>query len=249
MRADTERPVIGLTYSSPVLSDFDLWRHMFNGVTAAGGTPVAIDCELPVPHLDHVLSRVDGLIISGGGDVDATRYGGDPDDPKLYDVNPARDDTELAALEAARTRSIPVLAICRGVQLLNVAFGGTLYQDLVRDTGTELDHSGQDRPLDAPTHPVEVEPGTVLWRWLGEQTHIAVNSEHHQGIDKLAADLTATAWSPDGLIEGIEHPDEPIVAVQWHPEVLWATEGHALRLLTSFIDECAATAQRQAETR
>jgi putative glutamine amidotransferase len=232
-----DRPLIGITYSSAELAEFLLWRSMFRGVVAAGGVPVAIDCRDPQPHVADLVGRLDGLVISGGGDVDARRYGASPDDPLLRGVNPHRDEAELAALDAAVARGVPVLAICRGAQLVNVAHGGTLYVDLGRDLPSELRHRESEEALGEPLHDVEVVAGTKLAAWTGGGT-IGVNSQHHQGIRTLAEGLVASAHAPDGLVEAFEHPATRLTAIQWHPEVLWPAVDHALGLLSGFVGEC-----------
>jgi putative glutamine amidotransferase len=231
--------MIGITYSSAELDEFLLWRSMFRGVIAAGGTPVAIDCLTAQPVIADLTARLDGLIISGGGDVDPRRYGADPTDPLLRGVNPHRDEAELAALRTAGEHGLPVLAICRGAQLVNVALGGTLYADLDRDHPSDLIHRDTGKALSSPLHQVEVVPGTMLARWTAAGSTLAVNSQHHQGIRALAEDLVPSAWSPDGLVEAFEQSDTRLLAIQWHPEVLWPAEPHALELLTSFVQQCA----------
>ena len=237
-------PIIGITYSSFELEGFLLWRRMFQGVVAAGATPLAIDCALPQPTVAGLVARLDGLLIGGGGDVSPHLYGGDTADPAIRGVNHDRDAAELAALAAARAAGLPILAICRGAQLVNVALGGTLIADIQRDLPTAVVHRRSEEALARPLHPVTVAPGTLLASWLGRAGRIAVNSQHHQGIGVLAEGLTAAARSDDSLVEGIELGDERLVGVQWHPEVLWPTEEHARRLLASFAGECLRTGPR-----
>ncbi len=236
------RPVIGVTYSSAELDEFLLWRRMFRGVVAAGGIPLALDCRLPQPEIRDLVARLDGVLIGGGGDVDPRRYGGPADDPLLRGVNTDRDAAELAALETATSLGLPVLAICRGAQLVNVALGGTLYADLARDHGSGLTHRESEEALGAPLHDVDVVAGTTLAAWTGGGS-LAVNSQHHQGIRVLADDLMPGAYSSDGLVEAFEQPDTGLVAVQWHPEVLWPVERHALDLLTAYVAGCRASAR------
>jgi putative glutamine amidotransferase len=166
--------------------------------------------------VERLMDIADGLILSGGEDVDPARYGQAPH-PKLGMVSRERDEVEFAALERALERELPVLAICRGMQLLNVAFGGTLYQDLpsLRDGG--LIHE-QDAPITKRWHAVEVEEGSRPAEIFGE-TKLFINSFHHQGVDRLGEGLRAWGWAEDGLVEGIEAADHPwVVGVQWHPE-------------------------------
>jgi putative glutamine amidotransferase len=235
----TDPPVIGVTHSSDDLHIFTLWRRMFEGVVAAGAVPVALNCVAEVADIEDLVSRMDGLIISGGADVDPIRYGADPTDPTLRRVSPIRDENELRALACARSIGLPVFAICRGAQLVNVAFGGVLYGDLARDLPGAIIHAEPEESLAHPSHTVDVLPGTRLANWLGTSGTIPVNSSHHQGILEVGTGLVPTALAPDGLIEGIEAPGEPVVGVQWHPELMWPAEEYALRVLGGFVAECA----------
>ena len=167
MTAALTRPLIGITYNSAELSEFLLWRHMFHGLVAAGGTPIAIDCLAAPPQIDALVTRLDGLLLSGGGDIDPTLYGADPTDPLLDGVNTHRDKAEQSALAAARARHRPVLAICRGAQLVNATLGGTLYVDLARDRPTELAHRHSEDALGYPLHDVNVVTDSLLSDWVG----------------------------------------------------------------------------------
>lgn len=238
-----QSPLIGVTYSSDELDDFMLWRLMFQGLVSAGGTPLAIDCATPQLRIAALVSRLDGLVISGGGDVDPARYRGVLDDPEVRGVNRWRDAAEMEALATARGLRLPVLAICRGAQFVNVALGGTLHQHLERDVGTSTAHERSSRALDQLVHGVEVSAGSLLSKWVGCDGVVPVNSQHHQGICRLADGLVVSAVAPDGLIEGFELSDERIVGVQWHPEVLWPTRAHAKALLDNFVAECASAAR------
>ena len=245
MQKHLDRPIVGITYSTRDLEQFELWRHIFHAFVAAGATPVSIDCTLEQPRIHAVVERLDGLVISGGGDVDPSLYGGDPEDPALKGVNPARDVSERLALHTALARTMPVLAICRGFQFVNVALGGTLYADLARDRPGSLRHQASEEALARPTHDVAVEPGTLLSKWLGGDGAIAVNSEHHQGLRDLAPALTAVAFSEDGLVEAAESVEHRLVGVQWHPEILWPYEPSSATLLEGFVSESAAFGRAQ----
>ncbi len=186
----------------------------------AGLVPLALPTMLAPDRAVAALqaSGVRGLVLTGGEDVEPGRYGAAPH-PKLEDTDPARDAAELALIAAARDRRLPILAICRGIQILNVALGGTLYQDLGSERPGPITHSG-----DAGTHAVRVEPGSLLERTLGTRA-ATVNSRHHQAIRNLAPGLRAVAWAEDGLIEAVEPADAEggaawTLAVQWHPEDL-----------------------------
>ncbi|WP_432990206.1 gamma-glutamyl-gamma-aminobutyrate hydrolase family protein [Dactylosporangium sp. CA-233914] len=236
--ASPSRPVIGITYSSTDLERFSLWRNMLHGFVEAGAVTLTIDCHQPHEDIAAVVRHLDGLVISGGADVDPLAYGADPRDPAIRDVDRARDSNEQTALRAALAAGIPVLAICRGLQLVNVTFGGTLYADLKRDLAGAVTHELREEELAWPLHTVDVTPGSRLSQWLRTSGRLAVNSEHHQGVRRLAGGLVAAAVADDGLVEGAELRDHPLVAVQWHPEILWPNEEHALRLLSGFVDAC-----------
>jgi len=182
----------------------------------AGLVPLAVPTMLAADRAGAALAAVRGLVLTGGEDVAPARYGAVPH-PRLGDVDPVRDAAELALIAAARARGLPILAICRGIQILNVALGGTLYQDLDSERPGPVPHNDE-----TGRHPVHVEAGSLLERTLGTRS-ASVNSRHHQAIRDLAPGLKAVAWADDGIIEGAEPSDakEPwMVAVQWHPEDL-----------------------------
>ncbi len=169
---------------------------------------------------DSLIERVDGLVLTGGADVNPAQYGEEPH-RMLGPVSDIRDGWEVALIRAAQRRGIPVLAICRGAQLLNVALGGTLLQDLPSQHPSEINHD-PDRPRNSRTHPVELPSESRLTRAIGE-TRVTVNSVHHQAIDRVADNLRVVAVAPDGVIEAVESAaDSPwwCVGVQWHPEDL-----------------------------
>src|SRR5215210_3438993 len=164
-----------------------------------------------------VLDSVSGLVLTGGEDVDPARYGEERHE-KVVSVNAARDATEAALVEEAKARRMPVLAICRGIQILNVALGGTLGQDIASQCETDISHH-EDSPRDSRSHDIDVEPGSLIADAVGAE-HLTVNSFHHQSVKRVAEGMRVTARSPDGVIEGLESTDEHwwVMAVQWHPE-------------------------------
>jgi putative glutamine amidotransferase len=172
-----------------------------------------------------VLERVDGVLLTGGGDVDPVFYGEDRH-PSTVDAEPGRDEFEIDLARRALTRGTPLLAICRGVQVLNVAAGGTLVQDIPSEIATGLAHSVQ-QPKDLECHDIHVEPGSRLSRILGEAAPACscrVNSRHHQAVGAVAPGFLVSARAADGVVEAIEKPDAPFcIGVQWHPENFWRT--------------------------
>lgn len=182
-----------------------------DAVEQAGGRAVVIP---PAEDgIEETLAVLDGVVFSGGADVDPSRYGAEPH-PETDTPQARRDAGEMALLEAALDRDMPVLAICRGVQLLNVARGGDLVQHLPEELGND-DH--KQVPGEFAVHPVEVKPGTRLASIVGERSD--VTSHHHQGLGRVGDGLVETAWATDGTLEAVEDPDKRFaVGVQWHPE-------------------------------
>jgi gamma-glutamyl-gamma-aminobutyrate hydrolase PuuD len=211
------RPLIGITtYREP--AQWGTW-HLpavllpavyADAVAEVGGEPVL----LPTGAVSgEVVGRLDGLVLAGGADVDPARYGAEPG-PHTTVVRPERDESELAVLRAALDRELPVLAICRGMQLLNVALGGDLVQHLpaVETTGTHDPGPGSYRRRE-----VRTRPGSLVRQLLGPAA--PADCHHHQALGRIAADLTPSAWAEDGVVEAVEAPGRPFcLGVQWHPE-------------------------------
>ena len=219
------KPVIGVTSqpgsieNASGLLDSHLIGHTYtDSVLRAGGIPVSL---IPVPthEIDALLDRIDGLVLSGGGDIEPHRYGQEPRE-QVWRTNFDRDEFELALVHAAHERKMPVLAICRGMQVVNVAFGGTLIQDIPSAIGSK-DHSVIGHAVYDGHQPVTIAADSKVAKATGE-TEMLVNSIHHQAIEKLADGFRPVAWADDGVIEGIEHEDEDweLLGVQWHPEFL-----------------------------
>lgn len=184
----------------------------------------------------------DGVVLPGGGDVDPARYGGDPTAP-VYDVNAAQDALDFEIAAAAMAAGIPILGVCRGLQVLNVAFGGTLVEDLPT---TAVDHRpGTDRcgGLEWSWHPVQLAPGSRLRASAGAD-QIPVASGHHQAIGVLGAGLAAVATAADGVVEAVEGVDAPVLAVQWHPEAAGTPAALAATPFTAFAALLGAPARR-----
>jgi len=183
----------------------------------AGLIPLIVPPLSSADAAASVLDSVAGLVLTGGEDVDPARYG-EKRHEKVRSVNAARDATEAALIEEARARGTPVLAICRGIQILNVALGGTLVQDIQSQCETDIDHDDEGA-RNSRTHEIEIERGSLIAKAVGAE-HVTVNSFHHQSVKRIAEGMRVTARSPDGVIEGIESTDEDwwVMGVQWHPE-------------------------------
>lgn len=183
----------------------------------AGLVPVIIPPLSEDRAAAGILDMVSGLVLTGGGDVDPARYGETPH-AKIRSVNAARDATESALIREARARRTPVLAICRGIQILNVALGGTLVQDISSECATSIAHD-DGGPRDSRSHEITIERGSRIEAAMGT-ARCTVNSFHHQSVKDVAAGMRITARSPDGVIEGLESVDEAwwVMGVQWHPE-------------------------------
>jgi putative glutamine amidotransferase len=193
----------------------EVTRAYVSSVLRAGGLPVIVPVLAP-EHGDAMLDGLDGLLLSGGGDIHPAHYGG-PVTPELDGVDADRDEWELALVPRAVERGIPVLGICRGAQVINVAAGGTLVPDL--PSVTDEIHRERERFAE-DIHPVHVLEASRLARAMGRET-AGVNTLHHQAVDQVGLGLQAVAWSPDGVIEGIEGiTSARVLGVQWHPELL-----------------------------
>jgi putative glutamine amidotransferase len=199
-------------------------------VEAGGGMAVLVPPADP-SSAPQVLRRLDGVVLSGGTDIDPGRYGETPRHASVQAPDRERDEFEIALVRHARALGVPVLGICRGHQLMNVALGGSLYQDIVADGLSSRWHPRRPgRRGDHLSHSIDIAPGTVLAKAAGTGT-VDVNSMHHQAVRDVGEGLTVTAISPDGVIEGVESEDGRLVAVQCHPEEL-LTAPWALSLFT-----------------
>ncbi len=242
-----ERPLIGVTTSEvrraesteptpegePPRHEMALGLPYLRGLEAAGALPVAMP-PLGEEAIEPLLDRFDGICLSGGPDLDPGNYGAEPH-PELGPTEPDLDRFELAVARRADARRLPILAICRGTQTLNVVRGGTLHQHLP-ELSTEIAHR-QQLPGDQPSHPVAIEPGSRLAAALGVRA-VEVNSFHHQAIERLGEGLVVSAVAPDGTVEGIEDPRRPfLLGVQWHAETLVHRAPEA-QLFRRFVEAC-----------
>ncbi len=239
-------PRIGITTSryptSQGLPAIGTPQTYIHAVLQAGGLPLLLPFTVDEATAARFLETIDGLVLTGGGDIAAefTHEDGGP----LRDVIPQRDRTEFTLVRLAIAHGIPFLAICRGVQVLNVALGGRLYVHLPEQL-PDLVHDAPRDQRDRPVHTVRLEPHSRLAQLLGT-TALAVNSLHHQGLREVAPGLRAVGWAEDGLVEAVEVQDHPFgLGVQWHPELLLEHDPRMARLFEALVAQ--ARARRQAQ--
>jgi putative glutamine amidotransferase len=217
-------PIIGITTwrkkDSQNYPFFHLAEAYIEALSQAGASPLLIPLGLSEDDLGNLLPRFEGIIFSGGGDISPQVYGSDHH-PEIHEIDPDRDRLELSLFRLVQEKNIPFLAICRGMQLVNIALGGTLYADIADCYPGALKHDFMEKySRNFRAHEIKVSPNSHLEDVLGRSS-LEVNSIHHQGVDRLAPGLKASAHSPDGLVEAIELPDYPFgLGVQWHPECL-----------------------------
>jgi putative glutamine amidotransferase len=244
------RPLVGISTSElrapaqthpvpegePRLSEMALGLAYVRALERAGALPVVLPPTVPTlapPLLDHLA----GLCLPGGPDIHPSFYGASAH-PELGPTEPELDAFELALARGALERRMPVIGICRGAQLLNVALGGTLHQHVPDVVGDAIAHR-QDADSRRPTHEVRLAGGTRVARAMGGTEH-RINSLHHQAVDRLGDGLEAVGWAPDGLVEAVERPDDGfVVGVQWHAEAI-VDRPEELRLLCAFVEEADA---------
>lgn len=237
------RPIIGITcsrlvggswgtYSPGYFMDYTYDAYS-RAILTCGGAPLLVPVAQNESSLEGIVERLDGLVLTGGPDIHPRFYNEQPR-PGLGELDADLDVTELAIARKAIEADLPVLAICRGIQLLNVCMGGTLYQDIPDQVKDSISHQ-QKADKGTLTHTVQVEDGTLLHRLLGVET-LWVNGKHHQALKDVAAALKVAARAPDGVIESVEHPGKRFVlGVQWHPEGTWEKDPHSRRLFSAFV--------------
>jgi putative glutamine amidotransferase len=238
------RPRIGITMRLELPTDrFYVSRYYSEAVAAAGGAPVHISL---IPRRDYiwaVMDQLDGVLLPGSdSDVDPLRYGAEPH-PNLGPVVPVKDETDLMVLEEIERRSMPLFAICFGMQVLNVSRGGTLIQDIASQLANPIKHE-QGVPRDRPSHRVKLAKASLVSE-LAESEKALVNSHHHQAIQNVGRELVATAWAADGLVEAVEdsRPTRFALGVQWHPELGWEEDHLSQALFNRFIEASAKYAE------
>ncbi|MBQ3304433.1 MAG: gamma-glutamyl-gamma-aminobutyrate hydrolase family protein [Clostridia bacterium] len=231
------KPLIGLIPLVDAGRD-SLWMlpGYMEGVASAGGLPVMLPLTDDEADLNRLCGLCDGFLLTGGQDVSPALYG-QASIPECGETCPRRDAMEAGVLRRAMALDKPVLGICRGIQFINAALGGTLWQDLPSQHPSGTCHR-QSVPYDAPSHDVAVLPDTPLAALL-KRDALGVNSYHHQAVRELAPGLQPMALSPDGLVEALWHPDQRFLwAVQWHPEFAWKVSPEARAIFRAFVEAC-----------
>jgi putative glutamine amidotransferase len=236
------RPLIGITafetqhIQPPHLELYALGRRYAQAIEAVGGVPVILPPGLGEDSARQIFDRFDGLLLSGGGDIDPAIYG-EPPHVALWGLNADRDQTEMELVRWAAQQQKPLLGICRGIQVMNVALGGSLIQDIPSEVPDALEHSFDDTvvPREHLAHPVKIDAASRLQGIIGAEI-AQVNSWHHQAIKRLAADLQIVARSPDGIVEAVEIPGHRFaLGVQWHPEWLYDKQPEMKRLFGALV--------------
>ena len=254
-------PVIGIVPSQNTTEQLVSFPQRYaNAIIKAGGAPLL----LPLTGNSHVYETlfplIDGFVLTGGNDIDPARYGAIRDSGKIDEHTPEREELEYLILSYAYRFDLPLMGICRGMQMINVCLGGTLYRDLgdqfpgvvregINDELSELPKlvHWQPKPYSEPTHPVTILPDSKLGKLLGVK-NIMVNSMHHQGICDLSTRVDAVAYAPDGLVEAIEVRDkEFMIGVQWHPEFF--TGRHRMECVFDALIEAAANSHAHCQER
>ena len=228
------KPIIGITcyhdHSAGVHRQNDTY---INAINKAGGIPILLPCLKSEADILQHLSIIDGLIVSGGPDADPIYFGEEPH-PALGNIHPTMDAYEIPLIQEALKRNMPLLGICRGEQMLNIAAGGTLIQDIPASVKSPLKHR-QDAPRHYMTHSAIVVEGTKLAQILGAGT-LRVNSFHHQSVRDVPSGFVISASAPDGIIEAIESVEHAFaLGLQWHPEGMWNVEENYDALFNAFV--------------
>lgn len=236
------RPLIGITafatrhVEAPHLPIHALNQRYVSAVESAGGAPLIVPPGLDDASQRAIFARIDGLVLSGGGDIDPAYYG-EAAHPALNAPSAQRDRLELSFARWATDEDKPLLAICRGIQVLNVALGGTLVQDIPTQVPDALPHNFDETRVarDFIAHEVTIEPGSRLCEVMGSE-RAGVNSWHHQSVKQAAPGLAIVACAPDGVIEGVERPRSRFtIGIQWHPEWLYDRQPEMKRLFAALV--------------
>lgn len=243
-----KKPLIGLTPNHDTVSnDISIRPTFLRALKNAGAIPVILPLEFSTEDMMQLVDTLDGFIFTGGPDVHPFYFGEDTH-PCCGNISTSRDTMELGLLPLIIKARKPILGVCRGLQLINISLGGTIYQDLKSQFKNNIPIAhNQPFSYDIPSHTVNIEPGTTLSQIvkLSDGCSIKVNSMHHQAIKTPAPGLTVSAYSQDGLIEAVEKSSYPyLIAVQWHPEYLWEQDFVSINIFRSFVTACGSLSKR-----
>lgn len=229
-----QKPLVGISDNYGEEGWHNLKEDYVSAVAAAGALPVIVPCSHNATTLASTLSRLDGLVLSGGGDLAPETFGGEFS-PYAHKPNLQRDRFDIMLYRLAVEHNVPVLGICRGLQVINVAEGGNIYQDLAHELDVAMTLHSQTAPKWQGVHAVTFAPDTLTAKYMPQLT-FQCNSFHHQAIKRLGSNLRVTATSDDGIIEGIEHLHADVIAVQYHPERMALPGTHQLQFIENWVN-------------
>ncbi|WP_084630998.1 gamma-glutamyl-gamma-aminobutyrate hydrolase family protein [Mesorhizobium sp. LSJC285A00] len=237
--ANNVLPVIGIVSEFDVEAENYICDKQYVCAIEKAGAIAIILPYAEAEDMSELLNFISGLVLTGGKDFPTEFYGAAPH-PTVQGIIPERDNFEFALARSALNRSMPILGICRGMQLLNVVAGGTIYPHTLDEFANALDHR-DGTPLDQTVHEVQIERNSLLWRACGEQrSSFPVNSMHHQAIKQLAPEFVVSARANDGVVEAIEAPGRSfVIGVQWHPEWMYVSEPACRHLFKNFARACS----------
>ncbi|SDZ61656.1 putative glutamine amidotransferase [Evansella caseinilytica] len=232
------KPMIGITSSLKDEQQLMLSLDNIESITSAGGVPVVLPNLTEEEQVARAADHIDGLLVTGGGDIDPTLFGEEPH-PALGSITPQRDEFEILIIRKLLEQNKPILALCRGCQILNIAAGGDMFQDIYAQSDRQLLQHSQHAPRSHASHFVEVKHGTLL-KQITRLERFKVNSFHHQAVRHPAAGFVVSATSSDGVIEALESSRHTFVlGVQWHPECMTKRKDFPSRaIFTHFVEAC-----------
>lgn len=247
------KPIIGITpspsedeFSHGLFHRYALSSNYSEAIEAAGGVPLIIPPQQG--NIEEILSVVDGLLLSGGGDIDPQLYGDETVHETTYGIHEGRDELEMALTKAAVDRDLPTLCICRGIQVLNVALDGALIQDIGDQYNRQIQHRQHELGIAAsePSHEVQVEQDSLL-RDVYEEETLQTNSFHHQGLKDVSPELRVVGKAPDGIVESVERPASTwMLGVQWHPEMMFKAHPEHLKPFVGLVKAAASYHEKAA---
>lgn len=244
LKTKDTHPIIGISTSFLKITEKPFTQHQriyvnngyIESIIKAGGIPLLIPMSDNVTTIDELLNLTDALVLSGGHDVDPAHYGEQPH-PLLGPIAPQRDKIDMHLIRKAAAAKKPILGICRGMQILNVAFGGSLYQDISVYSQESPSIHSLGAQTNAGSHEIEITPHSVLHKIFGVQ-RLETNSYHHQAVKMIAPGFSAVAKAKDGLIEGIAKTDDSwTIGVQWHPETMTESHPQMIKLFQALVSE------------